>query len=55
LRPIVGMVLKFRDLPTGVHRFITQTSDLALQRRGSCARPRHIGPDALPACPTPGP
>jgi len=53
LRPIVGMVLKFRDLPTGVHRCITQTSELALQGGGHCARPRHIGPDVLPAGPTP--
>src|SRR6202030_3117076 len=27
LRPIVGMVLKFRDLPTRIHLFITQTSE----------------------------
>src|SRR6266478_3210431 len=32
VRPIVGMVFKLRNLPTGIHRFIAQTSERALQR-----------------------
>src|SRR5205814_9074644 len=30
--PILGTVLKFRDLPARIHRPIAQTSELALQR-----------------------
>jgi hypothetical protein len=34
VRPIVGSVLKFRDLPAGIQPLITQTSELALHRAG---------------------
>src|SRR6266446_7679844 len=34
VRPIVGTVLKFCDLPAGIQPLITQTSELALHRWG---------------------